>query len=275
MAADINGDRKLDLVFACFSDDMGGSTSSLVFLQDGAGFSGANPSYQLPTTGARAVAVGDLDEDAKLDLVFACQRDGGVFEMDSRIYWGSPSGGFSPSPTDLPTVGATDVAVADVDGDDDLDLVFANMMNDTHSYDVPSYVYLNDGSGGFSTTPDIELATTGACAVAVGNIDLKGWKDLVFACEQDGDTYMVESCIFLGGTTGWGQEADVAIPTYGASNVMLADLSDGTSGGYLSQEIVPDDPSNLGAFHTLRYTASLGPSTTGKVRMVDGTTWEV
>jgi hypothetical protein len=273
--ADLNGDGKLDLVFSCFSDDSGTSTDSLVFLQDGAGFSGSFPSHRLPTVGARAVAIGDLDGDLTKDLVFANNRDGGVFETDSFIYWGTMMGGFSSTPTSVPTVGAMDVKIADLEGDDDLDLVFANLMDDAHDYAVPSSVYLNDGTGGFGSTPDVDLPTTGATAVAVGDVDGRGWLDLVFACEQDGTTRHVESSVYLGGASGWNDVPDIHLPTYGASNVVMVDLSGATSGGYLSQEIVPEDPVSLGAFHTFRYTATMGPSQTGTLQILDGQTWEV
>ncbi|UCC93553.1 MAG: VCBS repeat-containing protein, partial [Thermoplasmata archaeon] len=217
--ADLNGDGRLDLVFSCFSDATGTSTDSLVFLQDGAGFSGANPTHRLATVGARAVAVDDLNGDLVNDVAFANHRDGGILETASFIYWGSVLGGFDSTPTSLPTLGAMDVEMVDVDGDLDRDLVFANMMNDTHSHGVPSYVYLNDGNGGFSTTPDHMLPTTGAVAVDAGDIDDVGWVDLVFACGDDGDTHRVDSCIYLGGRTGWGGSADVHLPTYGASDV--------------------------------------------------------
>jgi hypothetical protein len=48
----------------------------------------------------------DLDTDGALDVVFANQQDGVKFEIDSRVYWGSPAGFSAGDTTGLPTVGA-------------------------------------------------------------------------------------------------------------------------------------------------------------------------
>ncbi|NIP37385.1 MAG: hypothetical protein GWN18_20680, partial [Thermoplasmata archaeon] len=86
-AADIDGDGDLDLAFACYKGSST-STDSMVFLQESAGFCGTVPDHRLPTKGAAGLAIGDVDGDGNLDLVFANSFSGGFAEIDSFVYWG-------------------------------------------------------------------------------------------------------------------------------------------------------------------------------------------
>jgi len=273
VAVDLDDDDDLDLVFSCFKD-VSTATDSLVFTQGPDGFNGTSPSLYLPTKAARAVAVGDLDKDSYPDLVFANSFSGGLAEIDSYIYWGTSSG-FDTTPTGLPTVGVEDVKVADLDGDGHLDIVFANSADNAQSREVSSYVYLNDGSGGFSSSPDATLPVTGAVAVAVGDLDGTGWKDLVFACQYSGSNYSIPSCVYLGGSSGWSSSPDFLLPTDGASDAMIVQLTKVGSGGYISKAITPDASDDPGSFGTFRYTATMGASQSGKVQLVDALTEEV
>jgi hypothetical protein len=274
-AADIDDDGNLDLVFACYRDDSSTIIDSMVFLQDANGFCGTAPSHRLATKGARAVAVGDLDEDGHLDLVFANALSGGFSEIDSLVYMGEAGGGFS-SAVGVPTSGAHDVKAADVDEDGDLDLVFANFQDNTGDHMVDSYVYLNDGSGGFGRTPHHVVPTTGAVAVTVADLDGTGWKDLVLACHQSNATnYSVPSMVFLGGASGWSSSPAILLPTEGASGVMATHLYEPGRGGYMSKAITPEDPRNTGTFHTLRYECYLGTSGSGRIQIVDASSKEV
>jgi uncharacterized membrane protein len=273
-AFDHDGDDDMDLVFACYkatSTDI----DSLVFTQGPDGFNGSAPSIYLGTKAARAVAAADLDSDTYMDLVFANSFSGGLAEIDSWIYWGTGPGSFGGSPTGLPTVGAEDVKIADVNGDSYPDIVFANSVDNGQSREVSSYVYLNDGSGGFASSPDHVLPSTGAVAVAVTDLDGTGWKDLVFACQHNGTSYSTPSMVYLGGSSGWSSSPDIVLPTEGASDVMVAQLTRAGYGGYISKAITPDPADDTGTFHTLRYTADLGASQRGTIQLVDAFTEEV
>jgi len=274
-ANDLNGDGRLDLVFACYRDASSTATDSMVFLQGASGFCGTVPSYKQATRGARAVAIGDIDRDGQPDLVFANSIQGGITEIDSYVYWGKAGGGSETTPTSLRTVGAHDVKVADVDGDGDLDLVFANQMGNTGQFGVDSCVYLGSGTRTLPSTPSVRLPTRGAVAVTVADLDGAGRKDLVFACQHDGARYNISSCVYLGGTSGWPSTPSFELPTQGASDVLVAHIIKAGQGGYLSKTIHPEVVKDTGGYHTLRYTAQLGLDQTGKVQLVDATTWEV
>ncbi|MCK4969336.1 MAG: VCBS repeat-containing protein, partial [Thermoplasmata archaeon] len=251
------------------------STDSMVFLQDGTdGFCATTPDHLLPTKGARAVAAGDLDGDGHVDLVFANGRAAGFPEIDSYVYWGKAGGGFDATPGTFATKGAEDVKVADLNDDTHLDVVFANKWDNSQDHNINSFVYLNDGAGGFPTTPSATLPTVGAVAVTIADLDGAGRKDLVFACPFDGATHNVSTVAYLGGASMWSASPDIVIPTEGASDVAAAHAIAHGSGGYISNPIRVDER-DVGSFHTFRYDAMMGASVSGKVQLVDGDTWEV
>ncbi len=272
-AADFNRDGRLDLVFACYRDSST-TTDSMVFLQSAAGFCGTVPNNRLRTNGARAVAAEDLNGDGLVDLVFANSELDGDPRTESYIYWGSSTVGFQSTPKHLPTVGAEDVKVADLDGDGMPDIVFANRIDDRGDYGVDSYVYLNTGGSGFQDSPTVRLPTMGASAVEVADLDGTGRLDLLFACQYNGTNYTVPSVAYLGGSSGWSSTPDLEIETEGASDIVVANLLRQGHGGYMSYPIEPGDPEAMGSFHTFRYTASFGAGQGGRVHIVDAGTWE-
>jgi hypothetical protein len=249
----------------------------MVFLQgvDGT-FDGDAPSQLLPTRGATAVDAADLNGDGRMDLVFANSFADGYSEIDSYVYWGKPGGGFEATPRGIRTVGAEDVALADLDGDSYVDMVFANSRSNVGSRAVDSYVYMNLGSGDFLPVPDARLPTVGASAVAVADLDGAGRKDLVFACECNGTGYDIASYIYMGGASAWPAAPSLQLPTSGASDVAVARLGTGAGPvlGYLSKAIMPEDVRDTGHFGTLRYAVSTTQSFAPSVRVVDAVTWE-
>ena len=274
---DVNDDDLLDLVFACFRDASSTSTDSMVFIQDGTdGFCATTPDHKLPTKGARAVAAGDLDGDGNMDLAFANGLAAGFAEIDSYVYWGMAGGGFEPTPLGLPTFGAEDVLVANLDGTGGLDIVFANHWDNSQTHQVNSFVFLGSGSRNLGPDPDVRLPTLGAAGVTAMDIDGTGWMDLVFACQRVSSDYQVPSYVYLGSPSGWSFTPDVEIPTEGAYSVLAADFVGYGTGGYLSRPIYIDFPArDTGTVHTFRYTATLGASQEAELMLVDADSWEV
>ncbi|NIP36332.1 MAG: hypothetical protein GWN18_15365, partial [Thermoplasmata archaeon] len=138
VAADLDGDGDLDLAFSCYRA-VSTVTQSMVFLQNASGTYGADPSYSLPTRGARAVTAGDVDGDGHVDLVFANSIYQGFAETASFVYWGKAGGGYENVPAQFQSSGAEDVLLEDLDGDEDLDIVLANQWDDGLNRDIDSF----------------------------------------------------------------------------------------------------------------------------------------
>ena len=266
-AVDLDDDDLLDLVFACEFGD------SLLFYQEAAGFCGTVPSHRFSTVRPSAVGSGDLDGDGNQDLVFANYFDGSEYSIDSHVYWGQGGRGFGATPGKLPTMGATDVAVSDLDGDSDLDVVFANGRNATNGYKSEAGIYINDGTGGLTTTAMHYVGIDGASAVAVVDLDGRGVMDLVFACSNNGTGYRTNSMVYVSSSGSWPFEPTALLPTVGAVDVLPVHLSGPNVGGYLSEAITPDPSDDPGEFHTISYTLARGEHGPG-IQVLDADTGE-
>ena len=68
----------------------------------------------------------DLDRDGWTDILFASSGAGDTVSTDSLVYWGDATGYRTLRRVELPTVGARDLAVGDLNRDGYTDIVFAN-----------------------------------------------------------------------------------------------------------------------------------------------------
>ncbi len=170
--------------------------------------------------GARAV-MADLDQDRRADLVVASGDR-------SAVLWGKS--GWSPdSALWLPTLAATDVTVADLNGDDRPDIAFANQLQGTHGdLDVASYVYWGE-SWGYGPESRTDLQTFGATAVAAGDIDRDGRPDLLFGNSGSGiqGGKGEEIYVYWGRPhRGYSPAAMTAYPCVMGMATLMADLDD-------------------------------------------------
>ena len=139
---DLDGDGDLDAVFA-----NQGATPCRVLLNDGTGT--FTYTDQKLTSQGHGAALGDLDGDGDLDLVIACASLGGA-GRPSRVYLNDGQAVFTDTDQQLgdATLSGNLVQLADVDGDEDLDVFIAFLTIPGRTF--VSRVYLNDGFGAFT-----------------------------------------------------------------------------------------------------------------------------
>jgi len=122
---------------------------------------------QLGYSFTHGLAVGDLNSDGWLDLVFT------NFTDDANDVWLNQGRGVFTRTQVMPGDDSLAVALGDLDGDGDLDAFFANRY-------TANRVWLNDGTGVLSDTGQM-LGDMSSYDVALGDVDGDGDLDAVVA----------------------------------------------------------------------------------------------
>ncbi|MFN7930987.1 MAG: VCBS repeat-containing protein [Blastocatellia bacterium] len=160
----MNNDDNIDLVVANLD-----STFASVLLGNGSGGFSIAASVNLPGGGkGRAVVLGDLNNDNKLDLLVAVNS-----ASDIAIALGNGDGTFgTPATITTPGTNPTDILVGDFDGDTKADVVATNSSNDFLT------IFPGKGDGTFLTA---KTFNTGAGPIALDAGDLNNDKRLDIA----------------------------------------------------------------------------------------------
>src|SRR5262245_24906490 len=167
---DLNGDPLPDLVVASASNRI-----SVLLGNDVVGFQTQAPLSFTGLNNNSSIAIGDLDGDGRQDLAvanFGTDTGSGAGNSVTVLY-GKDGGGFNR--VELLTEGTnpSSVAIADLNGDGQLDLAVANAGSNTVS------VFLNDGSGNLSLAATPYATGTNPTSVAIGDVNGDGLADLV------------------------------------------------------------------------------------------------
>jgi|GEM_PF-1452732 len=178
--ADLDGDGDLDFVAVAPGNN------AVAWFENTAGDGTAWTRHDLNTAFAevRSLAVGDLDGDGDGDVVAAAALAGEIRWWENDLDSGAACGtDFCQHTLDAAAGSVFSVAVVDVDGDGDLDVVGASRTLD----DV---IFYDNSAGDASTWVEnpIDLALDGARAVDLGDIDGDGDLDVVAGSDLGGGT---------------------------------------------------------------------------------------
>ena len=173
------------------------------------------------------VVLSDIDRDGLDDLVVAnFATSGGATWTHSTVYY-SDGGRFDTrAPLHLPTLGASAVTAADLNGDGFPELVFSNQRA-THEMSILSYVYWNR-EGHFVFGDHTQLTTLGSLANAVGDVNRDGLPDVVFFNDEGGFREgPTTSFIYWGdGSRRFTMDRRTGLPTHHVFGHAHADLDD-------------------------------------------------
>ena len=176
-ANDIDNDGDLDLIVASTLSE------TVIYLNNGSistPFDGASPiSITSNSNNTWSIKLADINGDGYTDLIEANRSSGSRYYLNE-----GPGILFSNlvSGTVISNSRADDVLIADIDNDNDIDIVLI-------SYSVPHRYYLNNGS---STTPfsgviGADIATSAGVTGAMADLNNDGYVDLVYG--GDGVNY--------------------------------------------------------------------------------------
>ncbi len=137
-----------------------------------------------------SVAFADIDGDLDLDLVITGRNSGS--SHISRLYINDSSANFTWDTTaGLAGASNSSVAFADVDGDNDLDLMISG-QNSGSPLTFISNLYFNNGSGVFTLVPGTPFTSVQNCAIGFSDVDGNATPDLVITGNSGGDNYVAE-----------------------------------------------------------------------------------
>jgi len=172
---DVDGDGDVDIVFGNYTTYGGGALNSL-YLNDGTGRFVDATAGRLPAVrgDTSRVALADVDGDGDLDLVCSngfSQRQNHLFCNNGAGFFDDVTAGQMPVDND----DSRALALADVDGDSDLDMVIGNAGVDR--------LYFNDGTGRFTRADAGRFPAAAVLTrdVSLGDVDGDSDTDIVVA----------------------------------------------------------------------------------------------
>ena len=182
---DFNGDGKADLAVANECPEINCNTGAVsVLLGNGDGTFQAARSYSSGGYEAYAIAVGDVNNDGKADLIVTngCQSPNHCANGVVGVLLGNGDGTFQSAQSySSGGVVASSVAIADVNGDGNLDLVVTNQCLDSTCAGGGVSVLLGNGDGTFQAAQSYATGGFTAVSVAIGNFNGDQKLDLAVA----------------------------------------------------------------------------------------------
>ena len=212
--ADVDGDNDQDVLIT-------GSYSSKLYTNDGAGnftevigtpFQGVNES---------SIAFADVDGDNDQDvLITGIQVSSPVYINTARLYINDGSGSFTEM-VNTPFTGVRDasIAFADVDGDNDQDVLITGSADGTFG---SSKLYSNDGSGGFSEVMGTPFEEVAYGAIAFADVDGDDDQDVLIT-GTDGSAG-ISTLYTNDGTGNFTEVMDTPFPGLMGSSMAFADV---------------------------------------------------
>ncbi|MGB8582616.1 MAG: FG-GAP-like repeat-containing protein [Candidatus Sulfotelmatobacter sp.] len=225
--ADVNGDGKLDLLVAntCLTNSNCSNGTVGVLFGNGDGTFQPPVAYGAGGVDTFAVALADVNGDGKLDLVVAnaCNNDNSCNNGSIGVLLGNGDGTYQAA-TAYSSAGlyADAVAVGDINGDGNPDLVVANECNGNSCTNGAYGVLLGNGDGTFQAAVSYNSGGVTATSVALADVNGDGKLDLLLTNQcSDNNCTTGQVAVLLGNGDGTFQSP----VTYGTSGLYAGSLA--------------------------------------------------
>ncbi|MDZ7848605.1 MAG: FG-GAP-like repeat-containing protein [Owenweeksia sp.] len=177
--ADIDGDSDQDLLMAGVDQYTDAATD--LYFNDGMGNYSLDSNANITGRSSSSLQFSDFDSDTDLDFVISGRSSFGSYY--ASLYTNNGSGDFTlVSGTPFTQIYESSLAVADVDGDNDSDIVRTGR---DLSNQVMTKLFKNDGTGTFSLDSITGLGNVNDGDLAFADVDMDGDPDLLLTGFND------------------------------------------------------------------------------------------
>lgn len=222
--ADVNHDRKPDLIVANFDGVAGDDGTISVLFGSGDGTFALQQNTIAAGPDPVSIVVADLNGDGNPDVIVAnsgTNPDGSAVNTAS-ILLGNGNGTFQPAYTLSTDLAPEVVTAADLNHDGKVDLIVGGTLPNFSADNGPVDILLGEGDGSFQPEQTLSGFFSDAHSIAVADLNGDGKLDLVMGGIQDGDPSDVIAA--LGNGDGTFQAATWLFPARG-NFVGMADVT--------------------------------------------------
>lgn len=186
--ADVDGDGDSDLLI--MGDNLANDEITKLYKNDGNGNFSEVADTPFAGLYLGSLAFTDIDNDSDLDLLITGSNSG---EESTKLYVNNGTGDFSEITNTLfEDVNLSAVAFADVDGDNDPDVIISGQNSDNIK---STKLYLNDGNGNFIIANNDVFEDVSQGDIAFADIDGNNTMDVILTGQNNADTRVAKMYI--------------------------------------------------------------------------------
>ena len=213
--ADLDGDGDMDIFVACGVWNAG--RPNRVYFNQGDGIF-VDSGQRMGNLNSFALALADLDDDGDIDAFVANGAYSGG--NPNKVWLNDGSGRFTDSGQNLGHNNTGAVALADLDGDGDLDAFAGNhpVWENNHNVGGGHCIWFNDGRGRFTNSGQA-LGNAESRSVSLGDIDADGDIDSLI-----GNYTNYGNKFWLNDGKGFFTDGSLSLGTIESRDAQLADL---------------------------------------------------